>query len=84
MKTATIKLLKEANRMKKAGGDLYPLWQLAGSLDIVCDTVDSLVTDDRVYEILNEIGISEEEYEVARKELETVADILCFEMMNDP
>ena len=71
--------------MKKAAGDLYPLWELAGSLDIVCSTVDSLVTDDRVYQLLDEINVSEEEYETARKELDVIADILCSEALElDP
>ena len=85
MKTASMKLLREANWMKKAAGDLYPLWELAGSLDIVCSTVDSLVTDDRVYQLLDEIGVPEEEYEVAKKELGTIADIMCSEALElDP
>ncbi|MCC5990076.1 MAG: hypothetical protein LM558_01010 [Thermosphaera sp.] len=84
MKTA-LKLLREANWMKKAAGDLYPLWELAGSLDIVCDTVEALVTDERTHEILDEIGITENEYEDARKELDVIADILCLEALElDP
>jgi hypothetical protein len=85
MKTATIKLLKEANWMKKAGGDLYPSYSLTGSLTIVCDTVEALVTDERTNEILDKIGITENEYEDARKELDVIADILCFEALElDP
>jgi len=85
MKTATIKLLKEANWMKKATGDLYPSYSLTGSLTTVCDTVEALVTDERTYEILDKIGITENEYKDARKELDVIADILCFEALElDP
>jgi hypothetical protein len=85
MKATTIKLLKEASRMKKAGGDLYPSWSLTGSVTLVCDTVDALVTDERVHEVLDEIGITENEYEDAKKELEIIADIQCFEALElDP
>jgi hypothetical protein len=79
------KLLKEANRMKKAGGDLYPSYSLTGSVTIVCNTIDALVADERTYEVLDEIGITENEYENARKELDIIADILCFEALElDP
>jgi hypothetical protein len=82
---ATMRLLTEANRMKKAGGDLYPSWSLTGSVTLVCDTIDALVADKRVYERLDEIGVSKEEYENAKKELEIIADIQCFEALEfDP
>jgi hypothetical protein len=79
------KLLREANRMKKAGGDLYPSWSFTGSVTLVCDTIDALVADKRVYEFLDEIGVSKEEYDNAKKELEIIADIQCFEALElDP
>jgi hypothetical protein len=79
------KLLREANRMKKAGGDLYPSWSFTGSVTLVYDTIYALVTDEKVYELLDEIGISEEEYEDAKKELEIIADMLRFEALElDP
>ena len=75
------KLLREANFVKKAGGDLYPLYELTGSLQIVCDTIATLIYDERVYELLDEE--SEDEYEVAKEELKAVADILYSEI-HDP
>jgi hypothetical protein len=71
--------------MKKAGGDLYPSWSLTGSVTLVCDTIDALVADERVYELLDKIGVSKEEYGNAKKELEIIADIQCFEALElDP
>ncbi len=71
--------------MKKAGGDLHPAFSLTDSVTLVCDVLETLIFDKSTYEILDEIGISKEEYEVARKELDIIADILCFEALElDP
>jgi uncharacterized protein YutE (UPF0331/DUF86 family) len=72
---------------KRAGGELYPAFPLPESLNIVCNSVDALTDkdDERIWEILEAEGITEEEYEKALPELESISDAVCSETLElDP